>query len=57
MKAKDANEVARCIEWEGMWYCFNGYSAFPEIEDEKFHELRNAFLDAGHALQEYVGYE
>jgi len=57
MKCKDGNYVASCIEKEGMWYCFDGYSHFKEIEDEKFHELREAFLEAGEKLRDYVGCE
>ena len=57
MKIKDAKNVSISIDNEGMWYCFDGYSAFKEIEDEEFHEKRKEFLRAGEALREYVGYD
>lgn len=39
---------------EGFHYCFDGYSKWDDIYDEKFHELRNAYLDSAKALREYV---
>jgi hypothetical protein len=42
------------MEEEGMDYCFQSYSHWDEIKDEKFHRLRNAYLDAAEALERYV---
>jgi hypothetical protein len=39
---------------EGIDYCFKHYSSFEEIEDEKFHELRNKFLTSLDEIQNYV---
>ena len=37
-----------------MDYCFQSYSQWEEIKDEKFHRLRNEYLDAAEALERYV---
>jgi hypothetical protein len=39
---------------EGFHYCFAHYSRWPEIKDEKFHQLREAYLQAAKELEEYV---
>jgi hypothetical protein len=39
---------------EGMDYCFENYSSFEEIEDPKFHELRESYLKASRELKSYV---
>ena len=40
---------------EGFDYCFTCYSDFDEIEDEKFHELRKAYVAAHKELEDYLG--
>ena len=57
MNAKDAKYVRATIENEGFSYAFNDYSDFDDIKDEKFHELRKAFLKAQEELDEYVGHK
>jgi hypothetical protein len=42
------------IDEEGIGYCFEGYSNWEEIKDEKFHELRLGFLKSMNDLREYV---
>jgi hypothetical protein len=42
------------MENEGFHYCFKHYSRFEEIKDEKFHELRLAYLEAADALKKYI---
>ena len=42
------------IEDEGLDYCFMHYSNWKEVKDEKFHELRLAFIKAAEELTEYV---
>jgi hypothetical protein len=42
------------IDNEGIGYCFEHYSSFEEIEDEKFHKLRLEFLDSMKKIREYV---
>jgi guanylate kinase len=39
---------------EGFHYCFKHYSSFNEIEDEKFHQLRNQYLESAKLLEDYV---
>ena len=46
--------VLTIIECEGFDYTFNAYSSFPEIEDEEFHILREAFCDSRKVLITYL---
>lgn len=39
---------------EGLEYCFKHYSSFEEIEDEKFHKLRNELLEKMKEIRVYV---
>ena len=39
---------------EGIDYCFEHYSSFEEIKDEKFHELSLQFLKSLKEIQNYV---
>ena len=39
---------------EGFYYCFNGYSSWEEIEDEKFHSLVDQYLDISKRIKELV---
>ena len=39
---------------EGFDYCWRHYSNFEEIKDEKFHELRKAYIATANELQKYV---
>ena len=48
------SEVKYRMQEEGMDYCFQSYSYWDEIKDEKFHRLRNAYLDAAEALERYI---
>jgi hypothetical protein len=48
------NAVQYHIDNEGMDYCFEFYSTFNEIEDERFHELRLRFIQAMCDLRDYV---
>lgn len=49
--------VLDCIEHEGFDYAFTCYSHFEQVKDEKFHDLRNKFLNARDELAEYLGVE
>ena len=51
---KNLSDVKYRIGEEGLDYTFRCYSHFKEIEDEKFHRLRLAYLDAAWALETYV---
>ncbi len=39
---------------EGFDYCFRHYSSFEEVEDEKFHSLRESYIKISEELEEYV---
>jgi len=39
---------------EGFDYCFQDYSDWKDIEDEKFHELRKEYLESAKKLAEYI---
>jgi hypothetical protein len=51
---QDLSDVQYRIENEGFDYCFRCYSNFEEINDEKFHELRKAYIKAAKELENYV---
>jgi hypothetical protein len=42
------------MDAEGFHYCFKSYSRFEEIEDDKFHDLRNEYLRVSKELENYV---
>lgn len=54
MNAKELEYVKDTIDNEGFDYAFVDYSDFSEIEDEKFHNLRKAYVKAAEELREYV---
>lgn len=51
---KDLQYVAEAIDMEGFDYALRHWSSFGEIKDEKFHELRQAYIDAANKLEAYV---
>jgi len=54
MKASERKHVVEVIDQEGFLYTFKNYTDFDDIEDEKFHTLRLAFLRAAERLQDYL---
>jgi len=46
--------VRDCMENEGTSNAFTCYSDFPEVQDEEFHRLRRAYLEAYNAIETYV---
>lgn len=54
LKKLERNYVKDTIENEGFAYAFCDYTDFNEIEDEEFHRLRKAFVDAATALKAYI---
>ena len=48
------NMVRYRMDNEGIDYCFEHYSSFEEIKDEKFHELRLQFLKSLKEIRNYV---
>jgi len=47
-------DVKYRMDAEGFHYCFYRYSNFPEIKDEKFHELRKEYLKSAELLKKYI---
>lgn len=54
MYKKDKRYVSDIVEQEGFDYAFTDYTDFHEVKDEKFHELRNAYIKAKEDLQNYI---
>lgn len=54
MTQHEADELSAKIENEGFDYCFLEYGSFNGIKDEKFHELRKAFVNSQIALKKYL---
>jgi len=46
--------VAYWMNNEGFHYCFKQYSNFSEIKDEKFHELREQYIEISNSLEKYI---
>lgn len=46
--------VSEAVEAEGFDYTFMDYSDFREIKDEKFHELRENYMEAAEELAKYA---
>lgn len=57
MKKSELKEIQQIIDNEGFDYTFANYSSFSDIKDEKFHELRNEFLNARAKLGKYLKLE
>lgn len=55
MNKVDERYVVAKVKEEGFDYTFFHYSDFDDIEDDKFHRLRNAYLDARQELADYIG--
>jgi hypothetical protein len=51
---EDFADLNSRMNQEGFHYCFNHYSSFNDIEDEKFHKLRKAYLKAADELEKYI---
>ena len=54
MDLEDKEYMRSKINNEGFHYCFMYYSSFNDIEDEKFHELRLAYIEAVKNLENYI---
>jgi len=57
MKTEDRNYVCNTIDNEGFDYAFIDYSDFNYIKDEKFHELRLAYIKAVDDIKKYLKYK
>jgi hypothetical protein len=47
----EVNQLAEC---EGFDYCFRYYTDFKDIKDDKFHQLRLAYIEAANNLERYI---
>jgi hypothetical protein len=54
MNKKEAEHLSDKIEAEGFDYCFLDYGTFDYIKDEKFHDLRRAFVKSQNDLKTYL---
>jgi hypothetical protein len=54
LNLENFNMVRARMKQEGFDYCFRNYSSFNEIEDENFHKLRLAYIEAANSLERYV---
>jgi len=54
MNTQDAEYINTTIKEEGFDYCFDGYSSFEDIKDERFHSLRQKYLNAKKDLKQYI---
>ena len=50
----DLNDVKECILIDGFDYTFIDYSNFEDVNDEKFHVLRKAYVKAHKDLYSYI---
>jgi hypothetical protein len=57
VNAEQLDYVKDTIEQEGFDYTFIHYSAFEEIKDEQFQELRKKYVDAAEALKKFLNVE
>jgi hypothetical protein len=56
MKASQ-EEIIESLKYhaeEDFHYCFDGYSRWEEVKDEKFQELLQNYLDSRQKLQGYI---
>lgn len=53
-KENPLSYVAYKMDAEGFDYCFRHYSYFKEVKDAEFHKLREAYIQAADALEQYV---
>ena len=53
-KLEDFADLNSRMNQEGFHYCFKHYSSFTDIEDDKFHKLRKAYLKAADELEKYI---
>ncbi len=51
---EDTRKLLSRIDNEGFNYCFIHYSDFREIQNERFHELRKAYIDAYNELNSFI---
>ena len=53
MTNEEKQEVAGEVDNEGFDNTFRHKTSFPEIKDERFHELREKYIEAAENLEKY----
>lgn len=54
MTDEEREDLLHRINQEGFDYCFMSYSAFRDIKDERFHQLREEYQKAHAKLFTYI---
>lgn len=54
MTEQEKKRVRDDIDNEGFHYNFHSYDTYDWIEDPKFHDLREAYLQSVEDLEEYI---
>ena len=54
MTKKQAEDILYQCDMNGFDYVFISYSDYEEIKDNKFQELKKAYVDASNALDAYL---
>lgn len=54
MTSDERERLQSAVNQEGFDYCFVHYSDWEEIKDDKFHKLREQYLEASKNLERYV---
>ena len=49
------DDVLSQVVNDGLHYAMDDYSEWKEVEDKKFHELREAYLKVANELTDYIG--
>lgn len=55
MQKGDALSVLEIVNAEGFDGAFRHYSSYRDIQDQRFHELRKAYIAAANELIDYLG--
>lgn len=55
MQNDELETVRNTVDEDGFDYAFLHYSNFEYVTDQKFHQLRQAYIEAHRALAKYIG--
>lgn len=51
---QECEKINHIIENEGFDYAFRCYDSFRWVKDKEFHKLREAYILAARALEDYI---
>lgn len=54
MEKLDAASILEIVNAEGFDGAFRHYSSYRDVQDEKFHQLRKAYIAAANELIDYI---